>query len=142
MALDELHERRLATLMNVFEDALDRIELLATAAQQEPVDDGKPPPTPGQVSEICTAVRKIRRRLELGTLRFGVKRARPGWRQEIAAELSTLWVVLEDAMPHRMRGYGREFEPQDRLDWECLIRDLLQEIDGMRDARPQRKANL
>ena len=94
----------------------------------------EPPPTSGQVSEICAAAKHIRRRLELATLRFGVKRSRPGWRQKIAAELSTLWVVLENAMPHRLKGYGREFQPQDRSDWECLIRDLLRGIDEMREA--------
>jgi len=133
MALDELHERRLATLISLFEDALDRIELVMSAAQHERANDAQPPPTGDQVGEIRTTAAEIRRRLEAATQRFGVKRARPGWRQKIAGELSTLWVVLENTMPGRMKGYGREFKPQDQSDWERLIRDLLRDVDKLRE---------
>jgi hypothetical protein len=142
MALDELHERRLATLMNVFDDALDRIELVLATAQQGCAGDAEPPPTHDEICEIRAAATNIRHRLATAILRFGVKRARPGWHQKIAAELSTLWVVLENTMPKRMKGYGREFTPQDQLDWECLIRDLLRDIDRMREPKPPRKADV
>jgi hypothetical protein len=134
MALDELHERRLATLINLFGDALDRIELVLATAQEGRAGDAQPPPTHDEVNLIRATAANIRGRLEAAVLRFSVKRARPGWRQKIAAELSTLWVVLENAMPKRMRGYGRDFKPQDQSDWEHLIRDLLQDIDRMREA--------
>jgi hypothetical protein len=134
MPLDELHERRLTTLMNVFDDALDRIELMLATARAGRAVDAEPPPTDSEVSEIHAAAKDARRRLEAAVVRFGVKRVRPSWRQKIAAELSTLWVVLENAMPKRMRGYGRDFKPQDQLDWECVVRDLLRDIDRMRDA--------
>ena len=39
-------------------------------------------------------------------------------------------------MPKRTKGYGHDFKPQDQLDWERLIRDLLREIDKMRDTTP------
>ncbi len=134
MALDELHERRLATLMNLFDDALDRIELVLVAAQQGRGGDAETPPTHDEVDQIHASAVNIHRRLEAAVLRFGVKRVRPGWRQKIAAELSTLWVVLENAMPKRMKGYGRDFKPQDQSDWERLIRDLLRDLDKMREA--------
>jgi len=133
MALDELHERRLATLMNLFDDALDRIELVLATAQQRRAGHTEPPPTPDEVNLVQATAAKIHGRLEAAVQRFGVKRARPGWRQKIAAELSTLWVVLENAMPKRMKGYGRDFKPQDQSDWERLIRDLLWDIDKMRE---------
>jgi len=142
MALDELHERRLATFMNLFDDALDRIELVLMAAGERGASDDASPPTREEATEIRTAAEGIRRRLETASMRFGLRRARPGWRQRIAAELSTLWVVLENAMPKRMKGYGRDFKPQDQLDWECLIRDLLRDIDKMRNARPPKKLGL
>src|SRR5271167_5033062 len=103
MALDELHERRLTTLMNVFDDALDRIELMLATARAGRAVDPEPPPTDAEISEIHAAAQDVRRRLEAAVVRFGVKRVRPGWRQKIAAELSTLWVVLENAMPKRMK---------------------------------------
>jgi hypothetical protein len=134
MALDELHERRLTTLMNLFDDALDRIELVLASAQQGRAGDTEPPPTHDEVNLIRARAANIHGCLEAAALRFGVKRARPGWRQKSAAELSTLWVVLENAMPKRMKGYGRDFKPQDQSDWEHLIRALLRDIDKMREA--------
>jgi hypothetical protein len=50
----------------------------------------------------------------------------------LIAELSTLWVVLENARPERMQGYGREFAPQDKAEWEDLIQALMHETDEMR----------
>jgi len=87
MARDELHAGLLATLPNLFDDALDRIKLaLAAAEQRGTVDDG-PPPTRDDASKIRTAAKDIRRRLEGAVMRFGVKRTRPGWRHSITAEL-------------------------------------------------------
>ena len=90
--------------------------------------------TQDEINLIRATAANMHRRLDAVVLRFGVKRVGPGWRQKIAAELSTLWVVLENAMPKRMKGYGRDFNPQDRSDWEQLVRDLLRDIDKMREA--------
>ena len=136
MALDELHERRLATVMSAFDDALDRIELLLRSAEQGREAPGDSAPRPGELANVQAAAGRIRRRLQAAAARFDVKRSRPNWRQKLAAELSTLWVVLENARPRRLKGYGREFAPQDRADWERLIRDLLAELDHMRAALP------
>ena len=108
----------------------------------QPPRRGRRSPTRDDAGEIRAAAKEIRRRLRAAVTRFGVKRARPGWRQRITAELSTLWVVLENAMPKRMKGYGRDFKPQDQLDWECLIRDLLRDVDRMRDTTPPNKGGL
>jgi hypothetical protein len=134
MALDELHERRLATVMNLLEDALDRIDLLLDGAQQGWGPDSEPPPDDDELRNLRLAANQIRGRLQAATERFEVTRTRPRWRQKLAAELSTLWVVLENARPERMKGYGREFESQDRADWESLIQHLLAEIETMRQA--------
>jgi len=134
MALDELHERRLATVINLFADALDRIELLLEDAAQLRESEGEPQPDAAEIDNIRMTAGRIRQRLQAAARRFEVNRARPHWRQKLAAELSTLWVVLENAAPRRMKGYGREFAPQDRADWEALMRDLLHEIERMRRA--------
>ena len=132
MALDELHARRLATVMNVFDDALDRIRLLLAESGRGSEGGTDPPPDPGELRSLSAATARIRERLQNAAVRFDVRRARPPWRQKLAAELSTLWVVLENAMPRRMKGYGRDFAPQDRADWEALIRYLLNEIESLR----------
>jgi hypothetical protein len=134
MALDELHERRLATVISLFDDALDRIELLLEGVEQRKGSDGEPQPDPSEICNIRLAGGRIRERLRAAAERFEVKRIEPRWRQKLAAELSTLWVMLENAAPRRMKGYGREFAPQDRADWEALIRDLLRDVESMRRA--------
>jgi hypothetical protein len=50
----------------------------------------------------------------------------------LVAELSTLWVILENARPERMTGYGRELTPADKADWENLIQALGQETELIR----------
>jgi predicted NAD-dependent protein-ADP-ribosyltransferase YbiA (DUF1768 family) len=50
----------------------------------------------------------------------------------VAAELSRLWVVLENARPERMKGYGREFSPEDKADWDKMIEGLMSDVKEMR----------
>ena len=50
----------------------------------------------------------------------------------LIAELSTLWVVLENARPERMKGYGVEFAPEDRAEWEDLITALMNDVEQVR----------
>ena len=131
MALDELHARRLATLISVFEGALERMELalkrLETGSPDEP-------------SDIMTAsIRRgrekmavIRTRLAESAKRFSIQVHKPGPRQLLAAELSRLWVVLENARPERMKGYGREFSPEDKVDWDKMIDGLMSDIKEIR----------
>ena len=129
MSLDELHARRLATVITVFERALDRMELVMRALESGGSGQpGVPMPgslSPRQVQRLREAVRGIRKRLEFAVKRFSLQLQEPEPKQVLAAELSSLWVVLENAMPKRMKGYGKEFDPTDKGDWEDLIRSLL-----------------
>jgi phenylpropionate dioxygenase-like ring-hydroxylating dioxygenase large terminal subunit len=74
----------------------------------------------------------IRRRLLESLERFSIQIRKPGPRQVLAAELSRLWVVLENARPERMKGYGREFSPADKAAWERLIEGLMSDVKEMR----------
>jgi len=80
----------------------------------------------------------IRTRLSASLDRFSIQLRKPEPRQILAAELSTLWVVLENARPERMKGYGREFSPVDKVDWEKLIEGLMSDIKKMRRLLVQR----
>jgi hypothetical protein len=138
MALDELHARRLATVISLFDDALDRIQLALDAAERGKHAGSSA--TPAQAREIRATVHRLRSRLHDAAQRFAVERVRPDWRQQLAAELSALWVILENAAPRRMKGYGREFAPEDRADWETLMRDLKTEVERMSETVLQRQA--
>jgi hypothetical protein len=89
-------------------------------------------PSPIQAEHIRLArdkVRMIRARVSAALNRFSIQLRKPEPRQILAAELSTLWVLLENARPERMKGYGREFSPVDKADWENLIEGLMSDID-------------
>ena len=41
-------------------------------------------------------------------------------------------MVLENARPERMKGYGREFSPEDKVDWDKMIEGLMSDIKEIR----------
>jgi len=132
MALDELHARRLATVAKMFEAAMDRMELVLRSAQEGDACGESSPITAEQARVIRDTMTRIRSRLREGLGRFAVQLEKPEPKQMLAAELSTLWVILENARPERMKGYGREFKPEDKAEWDKLIQALLHETEMIR----------
>ena len=130
MVLDERYARRLETLATIFERVLDRMELVFKS-----LEGGKaalPLPSP-QIQRARERMEQMRRRLDDALERFSVRVTRPDPRQVLAAELSMLWVILENARPDRMKGYGREFNPADKRNWEELILALLEDLEEIRE---------
>jgi hypothetical protein len=132
MALDELHARRLATVVTVVQDTIDRIQLVLRRVEEWPGHGEGPCLTAQQVRQIRQRLDGVRGLLKRAVQRFGISLDRPGPRQVLAAELSTLWVVLENALPKRLKGYGKEFAPGDKAEWEDLINSLLGELEQIR----------
>jgi hypothetical protein len=132
MALDELHARRLATVGNLFDAALDRMELVLRSAEKGA--DGRETSriSAEQAQFIRDRMATIRSRLHEGLRHFSVQLYKPEPRQMLIAELSTLWVILENARPERMKGYGREFASLDKAEWENLIQALMHETELIR----------
>jgi hypothetical protein len=62
---------------------------------------------------------------------FSLPRRRLPPRQILSGELSALWVALENSLPQRMKGYGRELSPKDRVEWEGLVRSLIGCVEGL-----------
>jgi hypothetical protein len=116
----------------MFEAALDRMELILRSAE-DGIDGGEfSPITVEQARLARDKMATIRSRLQEGLRHFSVELERPEAKQMLAAELSTLWVILENARPDRMKGYGREFAPQDKAEWENLIQALMHETEEIR----------
>jgi hypothetical protein len=131
MALDELHARRLATVASIFETALGRMDLVLKSIESTNGIE----PLPVRDERVHRAREKmitVRNRLAESLKRFSIQLRKPDPRQILAAELSTLWVVLENAQPEKMKGYGREFSLDDKADWEKLIEGLMSDIEEMR----------
>jgi protoporphyrinogen oxidase len=133
MALHELHARRLATVITMVERALDRIELVLRGIEdrKDPTNTGYPL-SEEELRQLREGIESLRNRLKQAVERFTIQRTKPEPRQVMTAELSALWVTLENAMPKRMKGYGREFAPDDKNDWERLVLDLLQDVEQIR----------
>jgi hypothetical protein len=132
MALDELHARRLATVAKMFDAALDRMELVLRSAQESSDSGESAWITVEQAQGIRGKMAKIRSHLREGLGHFSVQLQKPEPKQMLIAELSTLWVILENARPERMKGYGREFAPPDKAEWENLIQALMHETELIR----------
>jgi hypothetical protein len=130
MALDELHARRLATVASIIEDALGRVEVVLQSLEGGTATS---PIKSEQIQKAREEMAQMRRRLHAALGRFSVRLSKPDPRQILAAELSTLWVVLENAMPERLKGYGKEFTPADRKSWEELMRALLEDLEQLRE---------
>ena len=132
MALDELHARRLATVGNLFDAALDRMEQVLHSVEENTDAREASRISAEQVQFIREKMTAIRSRLHEGLRHFSIRLQKPEPKQILIAELSTLWVILENAHPERMKGYGREFAAQDKVEWENLVRDLTRETELIR----------
>jgi hypothetical protein len=142
MPLDELHARRLATVGNLFDAALDRMEMVLHSVEKGGDGDEASWLSAEQIGIIRDKMATIRSRLNEGLRHFSVRREKPEPKQMLIAELSTLWVILENARPKRMKGYGVEFAPQDKAVWETLIDALLHETEVIRSTVLKGRAQL
>lgn len=143
MPLDELYARRISTVITVTEDALARIEATLEGAgkSRHAADRLSSQPSarssvtnlsPARIQRLRQEIASMRRVLEKVVERFDLRLSKPEPQQIIAAELSSLWVVLENALPKRLKGYGREWEPSEKTDWEKTIHHLLLAVDALR----------
>ena len=94
-----------------------------------------------QIRQVREKMETLRDRLNQAVERFSIQRTKPEPRQVMAAELSALWVTLENAMPKRMKGYGIEFEAKDKSDWERLVQGLLQDVEQIKKIALTKNAN-
>ena|ERR1035437_657712 len=132
MALDELYARRLATIGNLFDAAFDRMDLVLRSADRSRDGGEASYLSAEQTRFVREKIAALQSCLQAGLRHFSVRLQKPEPKQMLVAELSTLWVVLENASPKRMTGYGREFSPQDKADWEKLVQTLMQETEVIR----------
>ena len=133
MALDEVHAIRLSTIVTVVEAALVQIDVALRATEDLADTNEKAEPlTMSQVRQLRRSIGDIKSSLRQAEKRFSVRPVQPEPRQVIVAELSALWVTLLSSKPEMMKGYGREFDPHDKKDWERMIHDLLSHVESMR----------
>ena len=121
-----------ATIGNLFDAALDRMAQVLRSAEESHHGGEASRFSAEQARLIREKMATIRSRLHESLRHFSVRLHKPEPKQMLVAELSTLWVILENARPERMKGYGAEFLPQDKDEWESLIEYLMHETELIR----------
>ena len=132
MSLDELHARRLATIGNLFDAALDRMGLVLRSADECRYGGEGSQLSAEQTRFVRDKIATIRSRVHSSLRHFSIRLQKPEPKQMLVAELSTLWVILENARPERMTGYGSSLAPEDEAEWENLVETLLHETEQIR----------
>lgn len=133
MPLDEKIRRRLETAARLVEQRLLRIErLLAGAAGEErfrAVEGVLPVADRDALAEQAAAFRR-----ELAALgqRLALRPQPAELRRLLEAELSSIWVILENCYTQRMKGYGVAFDDRTRAALDGEIAALLARVREMR----------
>jgi enoyl-[acyl-carrier-protein] reductase (NADH) len=131
MKLHELHRRRLESTVQLIEAAMARIE----AALQESggiVHAIENSLSPRERDAVLDHIQRVRAAIATFACTFGLERRSIDVHQIIAAELSTVWVMLENCRPKRMKGYGVEFDGAARAALEEALEKLLAEVESLR----------
>ena len=133
MKLHELHQRRLESTVQLVEASLARIE----SAVREPESPGivhavENTLSVAQRQRILEEVRRFRAVLLEFSGAFELEKHSLDVRQILAAELSSLWVMLENCRPKRMKGYGVSFQPETRQLIEGKLEGLLERVAALR----------
>lgn len=133
MPLDEKIRRRLETSARLVEQRLLRIErLLACAAREEEFRKVEGPLPDGDRAALAAQAEAFRRELAAFGRRLALRPQTAELRHLLEAELSSLWVILENCYPKRMKGYGVAFDAETRATLEREIAALLERVRAMR----------
>jgi hypothetical protein len=132
MQLHEFHARSLESSIGIADEAARRMERLLLEGGQEalvrPIVNSLSAETR---EKLMAQVRELRAMLNEIVERFSLTAHPLDLRQVLAAEVSALWVIFEDCMPARMRGYGQEFSPDAKAALENLVDRLAKHTFAM-----------
>lgn len=132
MVLDEKIRRRLETSARLVEQRLLRIERLLAAAGEEcfrTVEGALPAAERVALAEQAQA---FRRELAAFGRRLALRPQRTELSRLLEAELASIWVILENCYPKRMKGYGVAFDAETRAALDSEIAALLERVRAMR----------
>jgi hypothetical protein len=133
MKLHENHARSLESALNLADAAALRLErLLNERGQQGVVRVIEDTLSAETRSALLGQVRELRRMLAAMVESFSLEPHHMDLRRILDAETSSLWVLLEDCRPSRMKGYGQEFAPGARAALDATIDDLIAHVRRMR----------
>lgn len=133
MNLHDLHRRRLESTVELIEAGLVRMErALLEAGRQgivQAVDDTL---ASGERDLLIGRIRQLRAALAAFAETFALEQRPLDVRQILNAEVSTIWVMLENCRPKRMKGYGVELEEAQRRALDESVDQLVRQVNGLR----------
>lgn len=130
--MNESHERALISGLFIIEKSLHQIESLLQKGEKSNTiiyfvsDDLKSSTKKGMMESVILMLNEIRRLKEV----FKLKPREEPIRRRIYAEISGIWVILEDLMPEKFEAYGKLSENEKEL-LRPLISTLIQRIRDM-----------
>ncbi len=133
MKLHEFHARRLESTLSLADASMDRMEKLLTEGGQGAVVRKVEDTLSREARDaILNQIRALRALLAQMASALSLNAHSMDIRRVLDAELSTLWMMLENCRPSRMKGYGQEFEPQTRAALDEYVEKLVDLIVSMR----------
>jgi hypothetical protein len=132
MKLPDLPERRVAVTVRLVDAALQR--MLAALAQGEHDLIGRALDNSLTATEREELVRRVRAlRADLATFagRFKLPEQRTDVRQILNAEISTIWTLLENCNPKRMKGFGVALDAPVQRSLEAELSRLLTQVNQL-----------
>lgn len=133
MKLHEFHARSLeSTLILADESMLHMERLLRERGQTGIIRRVENSLTPEMQQTLLQEVAKLRRMLAQFAGDFSLEPHLLDVRRVILAELSSLWVHLQDSRPERMTGYGRIFDEEAARFLLASVEKLLAQVTAMR----------
>jgi hypothetical protein len=131
--LHEYHTRSLEATLSRADDAMNRMErLLLNSGQDGAVRKVEDTLSAEARETLLAQLRALRNLLAALAEAFSLQPHALDIRRVLDAELSTLWVLLEDCRPARMKGYGQQFAPEARTALEEHVEQLLAHVATMR----------
>jgi hypothetical protein len=132
LTLTEPQEHHIETTLKLIDKAVQRAEYLFDRGSQH---SGPAGVVPSLDDETLYVLRKVLQRLRNTAAevyrRYGLHSRKLDLRHVLEAEMSSLWVMLEDCRPERMQGYG----PMDERTARQLSADVAALLEIVRDAR-------
>jgi len=133
MKLHEFHARSLESTLILADESVLRIRrLLHDGGQTGIIRQVTNSLSDGKRGELQASAEELRRTFMKFAEDFSLKPHPLELRRVLDAELSSLWVDLQDCRPDRMKGYGQPFSPEAQKRLENTIDDLLAQIEAMR----------
>jgi hypothetical protein len=132
MKLHELPERRVAVTIRLVDAALLRmLHLLSQEHSSHLGRSMQSSVSEDERTDFLQRVRQLRRDLRTFAEQWELPEQKIDARQVLNAEISTIWTLLENCYPKRMKGFGEVFKDSDRPLLEKSVRHLLEQVESL-----------